>query len=51
VDAWKAQNVYYRVLQQTAPSIYEEAANGDSLAQEWVRLFAELGDHLGVRRD
>jgi hypothetical protein len=50
-DIWKAQNVYYRVLQQTAPMIYEEAANGDSLAQEWATLFAELGDRLRVRRD
>ena len=50
-DVWKTQNVYYRVLQQTAPTIYEEAANGDSLAQEWATLFAELGDRLRVRRD
>jgi alpha-amylase/alpha-mannosidase (GH57 family) len=51
VDLWKAQNVYYRVLQQTAPTIYEEAANGDTLAQEWATLFADLGDRLRVRRD
>jgi hypothetical protein len=50
-DLWKAQNVYYRVLQQIAPGIYEEAANGDTLAQEWATTFAELGDRLKVRRN
>jgi alpha-amylase/alpha-mannosidase (GH57 family) len=51
VDVWKAQNAYYRVLQQTAPAVYQEAANGDALAQEWAMTFSELGDRLRVRRD
>ncbi|MFN0071991.1 MAG: DUF3536 domain-containing protein [Chloroflexota bacterium] len=51
VDTWKTQNVYYRVLKQTAPDLYRQAADGEPSAQEWVSLFAELGDRIRVRRD
>jgi alpha-amylase/alpha-mannosidase (GH57 family) len=48
VSLWKAQNVYYDILQTVYPSFQGKAEQGDEGAQEWVRHFISLGDRLLV---
>jgi alpha-amylase/alpha-mannosidase (GH57 family) len=49
VSLWKAQNVYYDILQTVYPDFRKRAEQGDKGAQEWVRLFISLGDRLLVQ--
>jgi len=49
VGLWKAQNVYYDMLQTVYPEFQERAEQGDEAAQEWIRHFVSLGDKLLVR--
>ena len=46
---WKAQNIHF-AISKTLYSVMQERANrDDKLAQEWVKQFNLLGDHLKVR--
>jgi len=45
VDLWRAQNVYYEILQNTFPRMAKDA-QGKS---EWTREFIALGESLKVR--
>jgi alpha-amylase/alpha-mannosidase (GH57 family) len=49
VSLWKAQNVYYDILQTVYPDFRKRAEQGNEGAQEWVRLFMSLGDRLLVQ--
>ncbi|MGQ9571882.1 MAG: DUF3536 domain-containing protein [Dehalococcoidia bacterium] len=49
VSLWKAQNVYYDMLQTLYPELQGRAEQGDEGAQEWLRYFVSLGDRLLVR--
>jgi len=49
VSLWKAQNVYYDMLQTVYPDFQGKAEQGNEAAQEWVRHFVSLGDKLLVR--
>jgi hypothetical protein len=49
VSLWKAQNVYYDILQTVHPDFRVRAEQGDKEAQEWVRHFISLGDRLLVQ--
>jgi len=51
VSLWKAQNVYYDILQIVYPDFRMKAEQGDEEAQEWLRHFISLGDKLLVRVD
>ncbi len=49
VDIWKAQNVYYDLLQRSYAAFQAEAAEGDPDARLWVSAFTSLGKKLGFR--
>jgi alpha-amylase/alpha-mannosidase (GH57 family) len=49
VDLWKAQNVYYEVLQNTYPRLAAGTGGGQADATEWMREFRALGELLKVR--
>jgi alpha-amylase/alpha-mannosidase (GH57 family) len=51
LNLWKAQNTYHDMFLQVRPAYLQSAELGDPLAQDWLRLFAILGDHLGFRID
>lgn len=49
LDLWKAQNVYYRLLQTTMPEYLDRTGNGEEQARTWLRLFRSVGKRLAVR--
>ena len=49
VDIWKAQNVYYDLLQQIYAEFEEEATQGYADARQWVTAFTSLGKKLSFR--
>jgi alpha-amylase/alpha-mannosidase (GH57 family) len=49
VSLWKAQNVYYDMLQAVYPDFQVRAEHGDEGAQEWLRHFISLSDRLLVQ--
>jgi len=48
VSLWRAQNVYYDMLQTVYCEFQERAEQGDEAAQEWIHHFISLGDRLLV---
>jgi alpha-amylase/alpha-mannosidase (GH57 family) len=51
LNLWKAQNTYHQMFLQVRPAYQQRAQLDDPIAQDWIRLFAVLGDHLGFRID
>jgi hypothetical protein len=51
VNLWKAQNVYYDILQTTYPFLHRRAGYQDPDAEAWVARFRALGDQLKVQLD
>ncbi|HEV7786976.1 MAG TPA: DUF3536 domain-containing protein, partial [Thermoanaerobaculia bacterium] len=51
VDLWRAQNACYELRQRIYPHQKKEAEAEDAGAAEWVELFRELSERLGVRVD
>ncbi|MGH9458926.1 MAG: DUF3536 domain-containing protein [Thermoanaerobaculia bacterium] len=49
IDVWKAQNVYYRLLQNVMPDFLDRTGNGNEQARIWLRHFRSIGDRLAVR--
>jgi alpha-amylase/alpha-mannosidase (GH57 family) len=49
VDLWKAQNVYYEILQSVFPKIQKQVSEGGKGDPEWIREFLALGELLMVR--
>jgi alpha-amylase/alpha-mannosidase (GH57 family) len=49
VDVSKAQNLFFKLLQDIYPSRAARAAQGDASAKEWTAALAILGDKLRVR--
>jgi alpha-amylase/alpha-mannosidase (GH57 family) len=49
VDLWKAQNVYYEILQNTYPRIKDTQHGATKEDSGWIRDFLALGDLLRVR--
>jgi alpha-amylase/alpha-mannosidase (GH57 family) len=49
VDLWKAQNVYYEILQNTFPKLQKQARGEGKSDPDWVKEFLALGDLLMVR--
>lgn len=49
IDLWKAQNVYFRLLQSVMPSYLDRTGNGDEQARIWLRHFRSIGNRLSVR--
>lgn len=42
----RVQDIYWRLLQQTAPAWRQRAEAGDEQARSWLRLFLSLGEKL-----
>jgi alpha-amylase/alpha-mannosidase (GH57 family) len=51
VDLWKAQNVYYEILQNAFPKLQEQVREGGKVDPDWAKEFLALGDLLMVRTD
>jgi alpha-amylase/alpha-mannosidase (GH57 family) len=51
LNLWRAQNTYHEMFLQVRPAYQQGAELADPMAQDWLRLFAVLGDHLGFRFD
>jgi hypothetical protein len=49
VNVWKTQNIYYELLQTSAPEMRVAAAAGDDAARQWMAHLRVLGEQLGVR--
>ncbi|MFW6075941.1 MAG: DUF3536 domain-containing protein [Chloroflexota bacterium] len=49
VNLWKAQNVYYDVLQRDYAAQLASSENGDAEESDWVAKFRELGELLAVK--
>jgi hypothetical protein len=49
VDLWKAQNVFYEILQNTFPRMAETARRGKKEEADWTQEFLALGESLKVR--
>jgi len=49
VNLWKAQNVYYQVLQKIYPEFQKRAEQGDENAKPWISHFTSLGEKLSIR--
>ncbi|HWR15037.1 MAG TPA: DUF3536 domain-containing protein [Terriglobales bacterium] len=45
LNLWKVQNLYYGLIQTLYPQM---VARPDKKAREWVRLFSDLGQKLGI---
>ncbi len=48
VNLWKAQNIFYGILQTLYPRVQSEAALGDEFARNWVEQFRGLGEKLSI---
>ena len=48
-DIWKAQNIYFEMMEKKYPGKKKEAERGAAEAKTWVSLFAELGEKLSCR--
>ena len=48
-DIWKAQNIYFEIMEKKFPEKKREAEGGAAEARTWVSLFAELGEKLSCR--
>jgi alpha-amylase/alpha-mannosidase (GH57 family) len=51
VDLWKAQNVYYEILQNDLPNAHGPVRKDGMADSEWRKEFFALGDLLMVRTD
>jgi alpha-amylase/alpha-mannosidase (GH57 family) len=47
VDLWKVQNIYYGLLKNSLPKLWQ--APGDEVAQAWIESFSALGRQLGIK--
>ncbi len=48
VNLWRAQNIYFEVMQAYAPDCKIRAEAGDEEAQRWLTMAASLGEKLYV---
>jgi hypothetical protein len=51
VDLWKAQNVYYEILQNSFTQLQNQTREDGKPDPEWRKEFLALGDLLMVRTD
>ncbi|HEY98367.1 MAG TPA: DUF3536 domain-containing protein [Dehalococcoidia bacterium] len=49
VDLWKAQNLYWGILQTSYPEYKQKAERNDRKAAKWVRSFSSLGELMKIR--
>jgi len=46
LNLWKVQDIYWDLLQKSAPQFKQRAETGDEQAREWINQFAALGERL-----
>ena len=46
VDLRRAENGYFRLLEEVAPEVRKRVSSGDVEASQWIELFEELGETL-----
>jgi len=51
VNLWKTQNLFFKLLNGTAPDRRERAGRGETTAQTWLKDFVKLGKQLGFKVD
>jgi predicted unusual protein kinase regulating ubiquinone biosynthesis (AarF/ABC1/UbiB family) len=51
VDFWKAQNIFFELLQTVYPERRLRAEEGEEAARAWLACFASLGEKLHFRVD
>ncbi|MFN2441397.1 MAG: DUF3536 domain-containing protein [Thermoanaerobaculia bacterium] len=49
IDLWKAQNVFFHLLQVVMPEFIDRTGNGEDQARIWLRHFRSIGNRLSVR--
>jgi alpha-amylase/alpha-mannosidase (GH57 family) len=49
VNLWKTQNLYFQMRRNLLAERQGRAGAGDASAQEWLKQFNRLGEHLGFR--
>jgi hypothetical protein len=49
VDLWRAQNLFYQVLQRRYPELQEAARRGEDTARRWLETFDPLCHVLRVK--
>ena len=49
IDLWKAQNLYYEMMQTVRPKFQKRAQQRNKEAGEWLTRFASLGQQLSMR--
>lgn len=49
LDIWKAQNIYFSIAKNFLNSMNWKAEKKDANADQWVKLFENIGNHLNVR--
>jgi alpha-amylase/alpha-mannosidase (GH57 family) len=42
----KVQNRYWELLHSTVPAMHDRMKSGDGTAEQWLKLFLSLGEHL-----
>lgn len=48
-NLWECQNYYFRIGRERAAGMLDRQKAGDAHARQWIRLFEDLGIHLGVK--
>jgi hypothetical protein len=46
LNLWRVQDIYWEMLQKVAPQ-YQQQAQTEDFAREWLNEFAALGERLG----
>jgi alpha-amylase/alpha-mannosidase (GH57 family) len=49
VDLWRAQNLFYRVLQRRYPELQKATGDGDEIARRWIERFEPVCRLLRVK--
>ncbi len=48
-NLWECQNYYFHIGRGKAAGMQDCAGSGNAHARQWIRLFEELGNYLGVK--
>jgi alpha-amylase/alpha-mannosidase (GH57 family) len=51
LNLWRAQNLYFKLLQEVYPQVQERAGRGEQVARSWVEAFLAIGRELSIRVD
>jgi alpha-amylase/alpha-mannosidase (GH57 family) len=49
VDLWRVQNIFYVLMQSAYLQMQKRQAEGEQTAQEWLTIFEDLAQNLGIK--